>query len=430
MDTGFLMGGMELATQMVLDICGGEASDVVVAGDIPMPPPSIKFDTALNERLTGLKLSDKEMSKILTDLGFTVGKDWTVGVPTWRRDATEGADLVEEIARIHGFHNLEAVSLPPLPGRREPTATLTQNRTRLARRALAARGLSEAITWSFVLQDHAKVFGGGDDKMLLDNPISSDLDCMRPTALIHLLLAGQRNADKGYPNAALFELGPIYRGTEPDEQALSIAGMRRTETQRHWAGECAIDALSAKADVLAALEAMGAKVSNLQLSKPTGAYWHPGRAGRLQMGPKNILADFGELHPRALKALGIEGRVVGFEIWPENIPAPKKKSASKAKAALALSELMPVHRDFAFVVANDVDAGTILKAAKGADKQLISDVSLFDIYQGQGVEDGHKSLAIDVTLSPREATLTDKEIDAVSDKIIAQVMKAGGRLRA
>ena len=429
-DTGFLMGGMELATQMVLDICGGEASDVVVAGDIPMPPPSIKFDTALNERLTGLKLSDKEMSKILTDLGFTVGKDWTVNVPTWRRDATEGADLVEEIARIHGFHNLEAVSLPPLPGRREPTATLTQNRTRLARRALAARGLSEAITWSFVLQDHAKVFGGGDDKMLLDNPISSDLDCMRPTALIHLLLAGQRNADKGYPNAALFELGPIYRGIEPDEQALSIAGMRRTETQRHWAGECAIDALSAKADVLAALEAMGAKVSNLQLSKPTGSYWHPGRSGCLQMGPKNILADFGELHPRALKALGIEGRVVGFEIWPENIPAPKKKSTSKAKAALALSELMPVHRDFAFVVANDVDAGTILKAAKGADKQLISDVSLFDIYQGQGVEDGHKSLAIDVTLSPREVTLTDKEIDAVSDKIIAQVMKAGGRLRA
>ena len=235
-DTGFLMGGMELATQMVLDICGGKASDVVVAGDIPTPPPAIKFDTVLNERLTGLKLSDKEMSKILTNLGFSVGKDWSVKVPTWRRDCSEGADLVEEIARIHGFHNLEAVSLPPLPGRREPTATLTQNRTRLARRALAARGLSEAITWSFVLQDHAKVFGGGDDKMLLDNPISSDLDCMRPTALIHLLLAGQRNADKGYPNAALFELGPIYRGIEPDEQALSIAGMRRTETQRHWAG--------------------------------------------------------------------------------------------------------------------------------------------------------------------------------------------------
>ena len=428
-DTGFLLGGMDLATQMVLEICGGEASEVVIAGDIPTPPPAIKFDTALNERLTGVKLSEAQMTKILTELGFTVGKDWTVEVPTWRRDASEGADLVEELVRIHGFHNLEAVSLPPLPGRREPTATITQNRTRLARRALASRGLSEAITWSFVLQDHAKLFGGGADKMLLDNPISSDLNCMRPTALIHLLLAGQRNADKGYPRAAQFELGPIYRGTEPNEQALALAGMRRTETERHWAGQCPVDALSAKADALAALEAMGANVSNLQMSKPTGDYWHPGRSGRLQMGPKNILADFGELHPRALKALGIEGRIVAFEVWPENIPTPKKKKASKAKAALALSDFMPVHRDFAFIVADDVQAGAILKAAQGADKQLISNVSLFDVYQGKGVEDGHKSLAIDVTLSPKDATLTDKDIEAVSDKIIASVMKAGGRLR-
>ena len=429
-DTGFLSGGMELATQMVLDICGGEASEVVVAGDIPTPPPAIKFDTALNKRLTGLDMPDSEMRKILTDLGFKVGKDWTVDVPTWRRDCTEGADLVEEIARIHGYHNLEAVSLPPLPGRREPTATPTQNRTRLARRALAARGLSETITWSFVLQDHAKLFSGGADNMLLDNPISSDLDCMRPTALIHLLLAGQRNADKGYPRSAQFELGPVYYGTEPNEQALSLAGMRRTETQRHWAGECPVDALSAKADALAALEAMGANVANLQMSKPTGDYWHPGRSGRLQMGPKNILADFGELHPRVLKALGIETRVVAFEVWPENIPEPKKKKTSKAKAALALSDFMPVHRDFAFIVSDDVQAGAILKAAAGADKQLISDVSLFDVYQGKGVEDGHKSLAIDVTLSPKDATLTDKDIEAVSDKIIASVMKAGGRLRA
>ena len=428
-DTGFLLGGMDMATQMVLDICGGQASEVVIAGEIPAAPPAIKFDTALNERLTGLKLSDKEMNKILTDLGFTVGKDWSVEVPTWRRDAVESADLVEELVRIHGFHNLEAISLPPLEGRREPTATPTQNRTRLARRALAARGVSEAITWSFVLQDHAKVFGGGEDHMLLDNPISSDLDCMRPSALIHLLLAGQRNADKGYPRAALFEAGPVYRGTNPEDQALSLAGMRRTETERHWAGECPVDALTAKADAIAALEAMGAKVSNLQLSKPSGAYWHPGRSGRLQMGPKNILADFGELHPRALKALGIEGRVVAFEVWPENIPAPKKKKASKAKAALSLSGFMPVHRDFAFIVKDDVQAGTILKAASGADKQLITDVSLFDIYQGKGVEEGHKSLAIDVTLSPKDATLTDKDIETVSEKIIAQVMKAGGRLR-
>ena len=433
-DTGFVVGGMEMATQLILDMCGGEPSEITLAGEIPAAPESILFEPELVTRLTGLELSDARMDEILTQLGFGVsrkGDVWNVAVPPRRRDAVEGADLVEDIARIHGFHNLEALSLPPLPGRREPTATLTQNRTRLARRALAARGLSEAITWSFVLQDHAKVFGGGDDALLLDNPISAELDCMRPSALIHLLLASQRNADKGYPGASLFELGPVYRGLEPSDQALSIAGARRCDVERHWKGARSVDALTAKGDALAALSAMGAAVDNLQLSKPTGAYWHPGRSGRLQMGPKNILADFGELHPRALKALGIEGRVVAFEVWPESLPAPRKKgkSASKSKSALTLSDLMPVHRDFAFITANDVAAGDIIKAAKGADKALITDVQLFDIYQGAGVEDGHKSVAIDVTITPKDATLTDKDIDAISAKIIAQVGKAGGVLR-
>ena len=430
-DTGFVTGGCDLATQMVLDICGGEPSKMIIAGAIPPAPPAVEFDPKLTQRLTGLELADKDTIGILEALGFSVntGATWTVGVPTSRRDVTEGADLVEDIARIHGFHNLDAISLPPLSGRREPTATLTQNRTRLARRALAARGLSEAITWSFCLQGHAALFGGGADHMRLDNPISSDLDTMRPSALIHLLLAGQRNADRGYPRAALFELGPIFRGTAPQDQALTLAGARRIETQRHWAGACDITALSAKADVMAALSAMGAKLGNLQLTAAQGDYWHPGRSGRLQMGPKNILAEFGEIHPRVLKAMGIECRVAAFEIWPENLPAPKKKSNSKAKAALALSEFMPVHRDFAFIVAEDVAAGAIIKAAQSADKQLISDVTLFDVYQGKGVDAGHKSLAIDVTLSPKDATLTDKEIEAVSQKIIDNVMKTGGRLR-
>lgn len=430
-DTGSLISGVEQATALVLEICGGEASDIIVAGEIPADPANIDFDPALNERLTGMKLSDDEMKSILERLGFGVKIDdkWDVTVPSFRRDCSQGADLVEEIARIHGFHNLDAVSLPPLAGRRAPTATITQNRTRLARRALAARGLSEAITWSFALQAHAKVFGGGEDHMLLDNPISSDLDCMRPTGLIHLLLAGQRNADKGYSGAALFELGPVYRGTAPEDQALTLAGMRRIETVRGWAGNATPDAMSAKADAMAALSAMGANVDNLQIGKPTGAYWHPGRSGRLQMGPKNILADFGELHPAALKALGIDGRVAAFEIWPENLPAPRKKSASKAKGALSLSELMPVHKDFAFVVPEDAQALDVIKAAKGADKALITDVSLFDVYQGKGIDEGHKSLAIDVTLTPKDATLTDKDIEAVSEKIIAGVAKVGGVLR-
>ncbi len=434
-DTGSLISGVEQATQLVLDICGGEASDILVAGNIPADPSDIEFDPALNKRLTGMDLPADEMKSILERLGFgvTIGPKtndtWSVTVPSFRRDCTSGPDLVEEIARIHGFHNLEAISLPPLEGRREPTATLTQNRTRLARRALAQRGLSESITWSFVLQDHAKVFEGGAANMLLDNPISSDLDCMRPSALIHLLLAGQRNADKGYPGAALFELGPVYRGTEPQDQALALAGMRRIETIRDWAGNSAPDAMSAKADAIAALSSMGANIGNLQITKPTGSYWHPGRSGRLQMGPKNILADFGELHPAALKALGIEGRVAAFEVWPENLPTPRKKNASKAKGALTLSDLMPVHKDFAFVVPEDMAAANIIKAAKGADKTLITDVSLFDVYQGKGIEEGHKSLAIDVTLTPKDATLTDKDIEAVMEKIIAGVTKAGGVLR-
>ena len=432
-DTGSLVDGVELATRLVLDICGGEASDVVIAGNIPEPPADVTLDPARVKQLLGFELPAAETQKILSDLGFELtsgsGVPWTFKVPTWRRDVTMDADLIEEIARIAGYDRLEAISLPPLPGRREPTATLTQNRSRLARRALAGRGLSEAITWSFALQGHAALFGGGADDMRLDNPISSDLDCMRPSALIHLLLAGQRNADKGYPGAALFELGPVYRGTEPGDQSLTLAGMRRIEMSRDWAGNTMPDAMSAKADAIAALIAMGANVDNLQTSKPDGDYWHPGRSGRLQMGPKNILADFGELHPRVLKALGIEGRIAAFEIWPESLPAPRKKSASKAKGALTLSDLMPVHRDFAFIVPESVAAGDILKAAKGADKQLITDVSLFDVYQGKGIDDGHKSLAIDVTLTPREATLTDKDIDAVSEKIITQVGKAGGVLR-
>ncbi len=430
-DTGGLIEGCELATQLVLEICGGEASDIVIGGEIPADPDPIKFDPMQVNKLTSLSLSDEEMNTILTKLGFTVkhGPIWKVTVPSFRRDCTEDADLVEEIARIHGYHNLEAVSLPPLPGRREPTATLTQNRTRLARRALALRGLSESVTWSFALDEHAALFGGDNPALRVDNPISNDLNTMRPSALIHLLLAGQRNADKGYPGAALFELGPVFDGQAPNDQSLSLAGMRRVESVRDWSGMEDISALTAKADTLEALDAMGVSADNLMLMEAIGDYWHPGRSGSLRMGPKKVLANFGELHPRVLKAMGIEGRVVAFEIWPEALPAPRKKNASKSKGALTLSDFMPVTRDFAFIVPDATAANDVLRAAQGADKKLISNVTLFDIYQGKGVEEGHKSLAIEVTLAPTDATLTDKEIDAVSDKIIEGVMKVGGRLR-
>ncbi|GHA88233.1 phenylalanine--tRNA ligase beta subunit [Algimonas arctica] len=433
-DTGFMRDGMEMATRLVLDLCGGEASTVDVAGDIPAAPEPVSFDPARVEQLLGFTPGEDEIERILKTLGFErQGKStpWIMSVPTGRRDVTMQADLVEDVARIAGFDKLPATSLPALPGRREPTATLTQTRTRLARRALALQGLSETVSWSFVLGAHATAFGGGADALHLDNPISADLNVMRPSALIHLLLSGQTAADRGYPGAALFELGPVYRGTEPGDQSLTLAGLRRIEPARDWAGADEITALTAKADALAALDAMGANVDNLQMSQPTGDYWHPGRSGRLQMGPKNILADFGELHPRVLKALGIAGRVVAFEVWPENLPAPRKgkNSAGKSKGALALSGLMPVHRDFAFIVSDDVAAGDLVKAARGADKALISDVSLFDIYVGKGIDDGQKSLAIDVTLSPKEDTLTDAQIEAVSAKIVKAAEKIGAVLR-
>lgn len=434
-DTGFMIEGMEMATQMVLDLCGGEPSSVTVSGEIPAKPANVQLDPARVEQLLGFTPGDAAIIRILSDLGFekiSDGPPWEFSVPSRRRDVSMQADLIEEIARIAGFENLPATPLPPLPGRREPTATLSQKRSRLARRALAVSGMNEAVTWSFALQDHAKLFGGGDDGMLLDNPISNDLNCMRPSALIHLLLAGQRSADRGYPGAALFELGPVYHGTNPADQRLCLAGMKRTEIARDWAGAAPITALDAKADVVAALSAMGANVDNLMTMDAVGECWHPGRSASLRMGPKNVLASFGELHPRVLKAMGIDGRVVAFEIWPDALPAPRSKgknSASKSKGALTLSDLMPVHRDFAFIVPEPVAAGDILRAAKGADKALISAVDLFDVYRGAGIEAGHKSLAIDVTLTPREATLTDQEIDAVSAKIVKAAEKIGAVLR-
>ncbi len=430
-DTDFVVGGLEMATRLVLDLCGGEASDVTIAGAVPEVPAPIEFDPKLNKRLTGFDLSDKEMVSILETLGFgikTGSPTWIVTVPSHRRDCTMGADLVEEIARIHGLHNMVAESLPVPSGRRAPLATDLQNKIRKARRALAHQGLSETVTWSFVSRDHAKVFDGGNENLVLDNPISSELGCMRPSALIHLLLAGQRSADKGYPGAALFEAGPTYQSPKPDGQSPTIAGMRRVELLRDWQGGTAPDAFTAKADALAALAAMGANTDNLQVAKSTGSYWHPGRSGRLQMGPKNILADFGELHPGVLKKLGIEGRVCAFEIWPDNVPSGRKK-ATKSKGALSISDMMPVHRDFAFIVPDDTPADKLLRAVKTADKTLISNVTLFDVYQGKGVEDGHKSLALDVTLSPKTETLTDKDIEQVTTKIIAQAAKMGAVLR-
>lgn len=421
--------GVEYATRLILDICGGEASDLLVAGEAPQPPAPIEFPIAEVKRLTGLDLPRDEIIRILETLGFSPSGDGdvlTVGVPSWRMDCELKADLVEEVARIHGFDKLEAVSMPRPPVRREAPATAMQLRARYTRRALAGRGYNETVTWSFCERTEAELFGGHGDGLALENPISSELDVMRPTALVHLLKALQGNADRGTDDVRLFEVGPVYLTDQPDGQRLVASGVRRISSSRHWAGVSAPDVFDAKADALAALAAAGAPTTSLQVAAQARDWWHPGRSGVLRLGPKNVLAEFGEIHPRVLKALDIDGRVLAFEIVLDNIPQPKKSSGLKARSQLNRADLTPVRRDFAFLVDKAVAADTLLRAAKGADKALISDVSLFDVYEGQGVPDGQTSLAIEVTLQPREKTLTDEEIDAIADKVVAKVAGATG----
>lgn len=428
-DPASVRAGVEQATELVLKYCGGEASEVVVAGDVPAAPADIEFPIAEVKRLTGLDLPRDEIVRILETLGFApsgTGDVLTVGVPSWRMDCSQKADLVEEVARIHGFDKLDAVSLPRPPVRREAPATVMQLRARHARRALAGRGYSEAVTWSFCQSGQAKLFGGHGDGLELENPISSELDVMRPTALVHLLTALQSNADKGQDDPRLFEVGPIYLDDTPKGQRLVATGVRRVEAGRHWAGTRQPDIFDAKADAMAALAAAGAPVDSLQVAADARDWWHPGRSGVMRLGPKNVMAEFGEIHPAVLKALDIDGRVLAFEIVLDSIPKPKKASGLKARAQLDRADLTPVRRDYAFLVDKAVTADTLVRAARGADKQMISDVCVFDVYDGKGVPEGQVSLAIEVTLQPRDKTLTEKEIEVIGQSIIAKVEKATG----
>ena len=432
-DSGFMVDGLELATAMILELCGGTASDVIIAGEVPAAPEAVPFATKEVHRLTGLDLSDGEIDTILTALGFspevTGAGTRKVGVPTWRRDVAGPADLVEDIARIAGFDRLPTATLPERKGRKEPLLTAAQNRVRLGRRSLAARGWMEAVTWSFASRATCELFGAaqGGGALVLANPIASDLDCMRPSALIHLLLAAQRNADRGFGDLALFEAGPVYRGDGPKDQEMVIAGVTRGAI-RHWSGTEKPDVFTVKADVLAMLDAMGASTGGMQTVQGARAWWHPGRSGTFKLGPKTILAEFGELHPRVLKELGVDGPVYGFELFLDALP-PAKVKAGKTKSKLDASAFMPLTRDFAFVAKAELPAGDLMRAVAQVDKALISDVSLFDRYQGQGVAEGEASLALQVSLQPRDRTLTDAEIEAVSTKIIAAAAKLGARLR-
>ena len=425
-DPGFMVPGLELATRLILDMCGGEPSEILVAGKIPAPVAPVAFDPQYVERLSGLSIGRDKSLEILTSLGFEIsgsGAVVTVQPPTWRRDVEGKADLVEEVARIAGYGALPATPLPEVPRAVGGILSVRQARARAARRALAALGYSEAVTWSFTARPIAALFGGGQDELVLANPIAAELDCMRPSILPTLIEAAGRNAKRGFADVALFEIGPVFAGDQPRDQRTAITAILAPHPARRWDGVTGDDLFDLKGDLLALLEDIGAPT--LQVAQGSASsWWHPGRSARLQLGPKAIIAEFGAIHPGVLNAMDVDGPVLGFEIWLEAIPEPKRKSAIKTRPALTLSPLMPLSRDFAFVVPADKAAADLVRAIQGADKALISSARVFDVYTGAGVPQGSKSLAVEVSIQPVDHTLTEAEIDALSGRIIAAAEKA------
>jgi phenylalanyl-tRNA synthetase beta chain len=338
------------------------------------------------------------------------------------------------VIRIVGVDEVPATPMPGAGDVARAVMTTAQKRVRLARRTLAGRGLVEAVTWSFIPRDHARAFGGGQDELELANPISTDMTSMRPSLLPGLAAAARRNRDRGFADAALFEVGQAYRGDAPEDQFTAAAGVRAgtarlTGSGRHWSGAAGeVDLYDAKADALSVLAGLGFPEEKLQVVQGAADWFHPGRSGTLQLGPQAVLAHFGALHPDALDRLGLDGPAAAFEVFLDSVPAPKR--ASRTRPALDITDLQPVRRDFAFLVDEAVPAGDLIRAARGAERTLITDVTLFDVFTGQGVPEGRKSLAIEVTLVPRERTFTDAEIDAVAEKVVAAVRQAtGGELR-
>jgi phenylalanyl-tRNA synthetase beta chain len=437
-DPDSVLPGLDLATQMILKLCGGKPSKTTVAGKVPDARRSISFDSGQVAKLAGLDLPAAEIRTILESLGCEIlgkGAVFTVTTPSWRPDLHGPADLVEEVVRIAGIDRIPATPMPRADGVARPVLTERQKRSRKARRTLAGRGLVEAITWSFIPRAAAKAFGGGADALELANPISSEMSSMRPSLLPGLLDSVKRNRNRGFADAALFELGQAYRGEAPEDQFVAAAGIRAGTAKlagsgRHWDGTVAeVGVFDAKADVVAVLTALGFDPAKAQIMRDAPAWYHPGRSGVVRFGPKVVLAHFGELHPATLKALDVAAPVVGFEIFLDAVPAQKAKS--RTKPPLDAADLLPVRRDFAFVLDASVSAGDVVRAARSADKTLIESVSVFDVFEGGALAgEGKKSLAIEVTLQPTTETLTDKDIEAVAQKIVAAVKAAtGGEIR-
>jgi len=424
-DPAFLDDGLAIATRLVTDICGGKASGVTRAGTPPVMPRVIAYDTNRAETLGGLAIAPDRQKTILESLGFAVDAGWNVTVPSWRRDVDGSADLVEEVIRIEGIDKVPPVPLDRIPGVATPTATPEQKLERRARRAAAARGLNEAVTWSFLSEAEAAPFGGG--AWSLANPISEDLKVMRPSLLPGLLAAAARNLKRGAQTVRLFEIGRRYLADkERPTLGVVLAGEGRA---RGWQqGKAApFDPFDAKAEALALLAAAGAPVENLQVMGEAGDAWHPGQSGTLRLGPKTVLAAFGMVHPLTARAFDLDGPVAAVELYLDAIPG--KRSAGFMRPAYAPPALQVVRRDFAFLVPVDLGADTLLRAVKGADKAAITGVRLFDVFTGAGVDEGQKSLALEVTLQPGEKSFTDEELKAVADKVVAAATKLGASLR-
>ncbi|AUX74884.1 phenylalanine--tRNA ligase subunit beta [Sinorhizobium fredii] len=442
-DPEYMVPGIERATELVLELCGGTAARLDVVGYEGHAPKVVEFPVSEVKRLTGLEVSPEESVSILQKLGFGVegsGERFRVTVPSWRPDVDGKADLVEEVMRIHGVDNIVAAALSSHNAVNGKILTTLQIRTRQARRALASRGMLEAVTWSFISEEQATLFGGGRPALKLANPIAADMSDMRPSLLPGLLTAAQRNADKGYGDVAIFEVSGIYEGDTPEAQRRVAGGVRRGTASLNGAGRLwsnaakgggkPVDVFDAKADAIAVLEACGVPMANVQLEAGGPAWYHPGRSGTIKLGPKIVLGAFGEFHPKTLDTLDVSGPIAGFEIYVDAMPEPKKK-ATRTKPALELSPFQAVKRDFAFVVDKAVEAAAIARAASGADRKLVTAVNVFDVFEGASLDEGKKSVAIEVTIQPVERTLTDEDFEALTSRIVANVAKStGGVLRA
>ncbi len=426
--------GLNLALRLILEHGGGTASKINTAGEPRVNTTRVPFYLNDIERLTGLKLKPAAMKKTAKALGFVIedtGDLWYLEPPGWRFDMEHSADMVEEIARLTGYDELPTLSLPTPDGGLKAQATQIQDRVRTARRVLASRGYLEAVTWSFMPKAQAKLFGGGSNALEVANPVASDLNQMRPSILANLACAARRGLNRGERSMHLFEAGPVYLGDGPKDQRTMVAALVRPVASRHWAEQAGTyNSYSAKAALDAVLAALGQPPERFQVGEAKQDHWHPGLSASLKLGPKVTVAHFGALHPRVLKAMDVDGPVFGFELNLNALPQMRARS-NKTKPVLDRADLTPIRRDFAFVLDATKEAGAIIKAAKGADKALISSVDVFDVYAGKGIEPGQKSIAIEVTLQPKGEALTDQDIEAVSSKIVAAVAKAtGGVLRA